>query len=163
MPPLDLPRYFLKKEDYDKAADYYKEAIEVETDPEKKADYLYQLAYITNTKMQDPKTARTLANQAIELNPAWGDPYILIGDVYASSKSCFEDDFEQSTIYWAAVDKFQKAKAVDSEVSEKASERIETYSKYFPDAETIFFYSLKEGDNYTVGCWINENTKVRSR
>jgi hypothetical protein len=97
------------------------------------------------------------------LNPAWGDPYILIGDAYARSKNCFENEFEKTTIYWAAVDKFMKAKTVDPETEEKANERIDTYPKYFPDVETIFFYSLQEGDSYTVGCWINETTKVRSR
>ena len=158
-----LAKLFLSKEEYDKAVSYYQEAIGAEEDPVKKGDYLYQLAYITNTQLDQPEKARNLALQAIKLKPDWGDPYILIGDAYAGSKDCFTDEFEKTTIYWAAVDQFSKAKAVDAEVAEKANERISTYAKYFPDIETIFFYSLKEGDNYTVGCWINETTKVRAR
>jgi len=158
-----LAKLFLSKEEYDKAIAYYKEAISAETDPVKKGNYYYQLAYITNTELNQPEKARTLALEAIKLKPDWGEPYILIGDAYAGSKDCFTDEFEKTTIYWVAVDQFSKAKSVDAEVAEKANERISTYKKYFPDIETIFFYSLKEGDNYKVGCWINETTKVRAR
>ena len=152
-----------RREQYSKAIDYYQKAIGSEEDPLKKADYYYQLAFIVNAKLNQPEKARSYAQQAIKLKPAWGDPYILIGDAYAGSKDCFEDEFEKTTIYWAAVDKFMQAKAVDASAAEKAHERIDTYSQYFPDVETIFFYSLQEGDSYTVGCWINETTKVRSR
>jgi tetratricopeptide (TPR) repeat protein len=158
-----LAKLFVSQEEYSKAITYYQEAIDREEDPAKKADYLYQLGFITNAHLNQPQKARTYALEAIKLKPDWGEPYILIGDVYAGSKDCFSDEFEQTTIYWAAVDKFSKAKSIDTAVAEKANERISTYEKYFPDIETIFFYSLKEGDDYTVGCWINETTKVRAR
>jgi tetratricopeptide (TPR) repeat protein len=158
-----LAKLFLTKEQYTKSMGYYQEAIKSEKDPLKKAEYYYQLAYIIYAKMNQPEQARSYALEAIKLKPDWGDPYILIGDAYAGSKDCFDDEFEKTTIYWAAVDKFAKAKAVDPSVADKANERISTYSRYFPDVETIFFYSLKEGDPYTVGCWINETTTVRPR
>ncbi len=158
-----LAKLFLTKEQYNKAIVYYIEAIGSEEDPIKKGEYLYQLGYITYFKMNQPQKAREYALQAIKLKAGWGDPYILIGDTYVGSKDCFEDEFEKATIYWAGVDKFIRAKAVDPSTGKKAEERISTYSKYFPNVETIFFYSLKDGDSYTVGCWINETTKVRSR
>jgi tetratricopeptide (TPR) repeat protein len=158
-----LAKLFLAKEQYTKAMDYYQEAIDSEEDPLKRADYYYQLAFIINARMNQPEKARSYAQEAIKLRPDWGEPYILIGDAYAASKDCFDDEFEKTTIYWVAVDKFLKAKSVDSSVAEKADERIATYSRYFPDVETIFFYSLAEGDSYNVGCWINETTKVRAR
>jgi hypothetical protein len=158
-----LAKLFLGKEEYEKAIAYYKEAIDREDDPSKKAGYLYQLGYITNAHLKQPQRARTYALEAIELKPNWGDPYILIGDAYAGSKDCFIDEFEKTTVYWAAVDQFSKAMSVDAAIADKANERISTYENYFPDIETIFFYSLKEGDDYTVGCWINETTKVRAR
>jgi tetratricopeptide (TPR) repeat protein len=158
-----LAKLFLTKEEYSKASDYFMEAINNELDESKKGEYYFQLGYITNAQLNQPQKARTYALEAIKLRPDWGEPYILIGDAYAGSKDCFTDEFEKTTIYWAAVDKFSKAKAVDVGVEEKANERISTYQKYYPDIETIFFYSLKEGDSYTVGCWINETTKVRAR
>ncbi len=158
-----LAKLFVTKEQYSNAIGYYQEAIRSEKEPLKKADYYYQLAFVTNTKMNQPEKARSYALEAIKLRPDWGDPYILIGDAYAGSKNCFEDEFEKTTVYWVAVDKFARARAVDPSIAERANERINTYSQYFPDVETIFFYSLKEGDSYTVGCWINETTKVRPR
>ncbi len=158
-----LAKLFVTKKEYDKATGYYREAIDNEEDPVKKSEYYYQLAYITNTEMDQPRKARDYALEALKLRPDWGDPYILIGDAYAAAKDCFEDDFEKTTIYWAAVDKYNQAKSVDDSVTDKANERINTYRKYFPDVETIFFYSLNEGDSYTVGCWINEKTEVRAR
>ncbi|KPK83649.1 MAG: hypothetical protein AMS27_12275 [Bacteroides sp. SM23_62_1] len=160
---FSLAKLFVTKDQFIKAAGYYLEAIEKETDPHKKAEYYYQLGVITNSKLADPQAAKNYAVEALNLRPNWGEPYILIGDAYVASKDCFNDDFEKTTVYWVAVDKFIKAKTVDTTVIDKANERIQTYSLYFPDVETTFFYSLKEGDSYTVGCWINETTTVRSR
>jgi tetratricopeptide (TPR) repeat protein len=160
---FNLAKIFVTKENYNKAAAYYKEAIEKEKDPLNRAEYYYQLGWITFAKLEDLQAARKYALQAIDLRPGWGEPFILIGDAYAASRDCFTDDFEKRTVYWAAVDKFVQAKSIDPSVSEKVNERIQIYSSYFPDVETIFFYSLKDGDPYTVGCWINEKTIVRSR
>ena len=116
------------------------------------------------TKYDDFQLARNHARKAIELTSDWGEPYILIGNLYASSsKMCGENEFEKSTIFWAAVDKFEQAKAIDSEVNGEATELIRKYSQYFPNAEDAFFYGFEDGQPYTIGCWINENTKVRTR
>ena len=160
---FSLAKLFVTVNQFTKAAGYYLEAIEKETEPDKKAEYYYQLGVITNSKLNDPQTAKKYALEALYYRPDWGEAYILIGDSYVACKNCFDDDFEKTTVYWAAVDKFIKAKNVDSTVTEKANERIATYSMYFPDVETTFFYSLEEGDPYTVGSWINEKTTVRSR
>jgi hypothetical protein len=53
--------------------------------------------------------------------------------------------FERTTILRAAVDKFITAKNMDTPVTEKANQRIDIYSKYFPDIETVFFYGLQKG------------------
>ncbi len=160
---FSLARLFVSREDFNKAVKYYHEAIEKEEDNNLKADYYYQLGVVTNTKMKQPQQAREYALKAISNRPGWGEPYILIGDAYAASKDCFNDDFEKSTIYWAAVDKFITAKNLDTTVADKAGDRINTYSQYFPDVESVFFQGFQEGDSYTVGCWINETTKVRTK
>ena len=66
-------------------------------------------------------------------------------------------------IFWAAVDQFIKAKQLDPEQSQKANDLINQYSEYFPINEDVFMYTLKDGEDYKVGGWINETTKVRSR
>jgi len=160
----NLSKLFYKKEDIDKAAEYYEEAISREEDLILKAKYQYELGLISFSKYDDYNKARTLARNAIDNNPEWGEPYILIGNLYASSSSrCGENEFEKTTIFWVAVDKFIKAKSVDPEVSTEATELINKYTQYFPNAEDAFFYGLENGQPYSVGCWINENTTVRTR
>ena len=92
-----------------------------------------------------------------------GKAFILIGDMYAASaKDCGDNDLTNKVAYWVAVDKYYKAKSVDPSVAELANTKINTFSQYFPALETIFFYDLKKGDTYTVECWINETTTVRT-
>jgi tetratricopeptide (TPR) repeat protein len=107
-------------------------------------------------------TARTYALKAISLNPNDGQSYIMIGDMYAeSARDCGDNELTQRAPYWAAVDKYIKAKQVDPSVAEDAEKRISSYSVYFPSAQTVFFYALQEGGTYKVECWINEETRIR--
>jgi tetratricopeptide (TPR) repeat protein len=160
----NLAKLFFKKEDFTKSVTYYREAIGSEADAELKAKYQYELGLIQFTKYDDFEGARTLALSAIENKSAWGQPYILIGNLYASSSNrCGENEFEKSTVFWAAVDKFIQAKTVDPSVGDEASELINKYSQYFPNVEDAFFYGFENGQSYTVGCWINERTTVRAR
>ncbi len=160
----NLAKLFFKKQDFDKSVSYYKEAIGIEEDLIKKAKYQYELGLITYTKYNDFIEARTLARNAIKNNPEWGQPYMLIGNLYASSsKICGDNEFEKTTIFWAAVDKYKQAKSVDESINGAATEQIIKYSQYFPNVEDAFFYGFADGEPYTVGCWINEKTTVRSR
>jgi len=160
---VELAKLSNKNEKLEDATRYYKQAIELETDELKKAKYYLELGDVTR-RLGNYSQARTYALNSIELDPTNGYPYLLIGNIYAaSSKSCGEEDFEQKAVYWAAVDKFIKAKTIDSDLTDEANKYIETYRQHFPGNETIFFQGYKEGDSYTVGCWINETTTVRSR
>jgi tetratricopeptide (TPR) repeat protein len=108
-------------------------------------------------------SSRTYALKSAALDPHDGDPYLVIGDLYAeSAKECGDNDLTSRIAYWVAVDKYYKAKQVDPALADEADKRIAAYSVYFPTASTIFFYALKEGDTYKVECWINEETKIRA-
>ncbi len=158
-----LARMYLKTHDLDKAVDFYNEAINLEEDPAQKGTYSYQLGLIQFNQGKLAE-ARSSARKAIELRPAWGDPYILIGNLYAqSAKSFGKDEFEHKTAYWAAVDQYIKAKSADASCADKANEMIKLYSQYFPGTEEIFFQGLTVGANYTVGGWIGTTTKVRAK
>ncbi len=157
-----LARMYLKSQDLDKAIEFYNQAIELEEDPTAKGTYYYQLGLIkfNQSKYAEAKAA---ALQAIELRKDWGDPYILIGNLYATSaKTIGTKEFEHATAYWAAVDMFYKAKSVDPSTADKANELIGIYTKHFPGTEDIFFNGLKVGDSYKVGGWIGVTTKVRA-
>jgi tetratricopeptide (TPR) repeat protein len=143
------------------ATTYYKQAIELEADIMQKAKYYIELGEVTR-RIGDYPLSRTYALNCLELNPNNGYAYLLIGNLYAATKDCGEDDFEQKAVYWAAVDKFKKAKAVNPELTEDANKYIEAYEARFPRNENIFMYGHKLGGTYTVGCWINEKTIVRA-
>ena len=158
-----IAKRFLQKEDYDKAIEYYNYAIEIEEDPMSKAEYYYSLGQITYSIKADYKKARDYAIQAIQLNPDYGGAFLLKGNCYAASyKSFSKNDFENSTVFWVAVDNFKKAKKVDPDLAIRANELINKYSQYFPPIDQIFFRELKEGDSYTVGGWINERTIIKA-
>ncbi|MCD4734701.1 MAG: tetratricopeptide repeat protein [Bacteroidales bacterium] len=157
-----MGKMYIKKEDYSSAASYLKEATSLFEDPEDKADAHFLLA---NVYFQQKKysAARGECYNVIKIRPNDGKSYMLIGDLYASSaNSCGDDEIAKKSPYWAAVDKYQKARNVDSEVASEARKRINTYSQHFPLKERLFFFDLQNGDSYKVECWINENTTIRS-
>ena len=158
-----LARMHLEAENTEKAMNYFREAIKLEEQDEQKAEYYYQLGLL-HLSEENLRDARTNAQKAIELRPDWGQPYLLIGRAYAASpESISNDEFKQKTAYWVAVDKFQKAKSVDSEVEDEANQLINTYRRHFPAKDQIFFQGYEVGGSYTVGGWINETTTVRSK
>lgn len=159
-----LAWYYIRKEKFEAAVSYLKKSIELEKDTDKQAHYYYQLALICNTKMKLQEDAVNYAQNAINLLPSWGEPYFVIANAYIlGSKECFEGAFERESVYWVATDKCIKAKNIDKTVEEKANGLIADFVRFFPNNEEIFFRSLQEGNEYTVGCWINEKTIVRVR
>lgn len=159
----ELARVYVAKRDYQNSEQYYKQAIELEENKEQKSRFLVEYAGVVFNEFGKPQQARSLALEAIEHNPNIGHAYILIGNIYANEKNCFSDDFQKKTVYWAAVDKFIKAKQVDPSVASDCDRLIEVYSQYFPAQSDIFFHDLNPNQRYTVGCWINESTTVRAR
>jgi tetratricopeptide (TPR) repeat protein len=161
---FNMARLFVKRNDFNKAKEYYKHAISAETDKELLSKYYYELGAFTFAKESDFQKAREYGRKAVENNPGSGRALILIGDVYAHySKNYGESDFDHVTLYWLAVDYYEKAKRVDPEVFAAANEKINTYRRYFPDKENLFFQGFQEGQSYKIGSWINETTKVRGR
>jgi len=149
-----------KKSNYKLALEYYQQALNLETVENKKADYYFGMAACYNS-MNNKLKARELALRAIEFRPSWGEPYLLIGQMYADSKDECSSIKLPGSIYWAAVDKFLQAKIIDPSVTERANSLILTYSRYFPNKEVAFFENVHEGTTFSVGCWINETTQAR--
>ncbi len=155
---------YLRKEEYETAAEYLQKAIEIGQQSDELADMYYELATITYSRFKNYQKSRALSLKAIEARPNWGKPYLLIGQIYIAARTeVFSDPWDQATVFWVAVDKFIKAKSVDPEVNDEANNLINTYSDYFPNNEMVFFRTLRDGDSYTVAGWINETTKVRSK
>lgn len=155
-----IGKRYLVDQEYGKATSYLLEATKSDNTVQAEQSYKY-LAQIM-LKESNFEQGRIYANRAIALDKTDGEPYMIIGYLYASSgKVCNENPLHSKAVLWAAVDKFQKAKEVDPEQAAKANEMIREYSKMFPTSEDAFFYNVFEGDTYHVGCWINEDTKAR--
>ena len=147
--------------DYSGAIAKYKDAINAESDPEKQASYWFSVASIQFRKMKQYSTARSSALKAANLKSGWGRPYMLIGDMYASSARKCGDSWNQRLAILAAIDKYQYARSLDSEVASDASERISKYSASLPEKEEGFMRGVKNGQKAKVGCWIGESVTVR--
>lgn len=153
---------YLKKEKYNESINFLQEAVEKENVDTLKANYLLDIGIIYCNKLKQYQQARNIAYEAIKLRPNWGKPYILIGDAYANSSATFGgNQFENATVYWAAVDKYYKAKSIDPESDKIATQKINYYANYFPGKEDTFMQGYSDGAAYKVGGWINENTTVR--
>jgi tetratricopeptide (TPR) repeat protein len=153
----------LKAENIDKALEYFLQAVNLSENDDQKGLYLNYVASIYYTR-QNYQQTRAYALRAIDARPNWGAPYILIGKSYAfSANSIGKDDFSQKAVYWVAVDKFMRAKAVDPACSEEANGLIRTYSAHFPPSDEIFMQGFKVGESYTVEGWINEKTTIREK
>ena len=155
-----IGKMLMKNQQYGEAIDYLKEGENLEDSDDRADSYLYIAECFRNLKSY--ASARTYALKSANERPNDGNPYIMIGDMYAASKNCGSTDLEKKAVYWVAVDKYYKAKQVDPEIAEIANDRIRSYSIYFPPKEDIFFHNLNEGEEYLVECWINEKTKVRA-
>jgi tetratricopeptide (TPR) repeat protein len=128
-----------------------------------RAFLLLARAYLQEHRYREGREA---ALKALEINPNEGLAYILIGTMYASSaRSCGGDDPQvgQRAPFWAAVDKFVRAREVDPNRTAQANDLINVYRGQFPTGDDLFFQGISEGSTFRVGCWIQENTIVRSR
>lgn len=148
------------KGEYARSGEYFKQAIQLENNNEIKATFYLGLAKC-QYKLNKKPGAREDALKAAELKPNWGEPYLIIGQMYAESVDDCSDLCLPKAVYWAAADMFNKAKSVDPSVVDQANKFIVTYSGYFPNKENAFFCGVNEGDTYTIKCWINETTKAR--
>ncbi len=152
--------YAAKNQD-SKALEYYKQALELETDNMAKASIYYKMSVIANSS-----TAVSYANRALSLNPRLGAAYLVIANKYAeSANSCSSGaefpDLEKWKIYWLAYDMCMKAKAADPSIASQANNNAASYKSGFPDVEALFGYNVSEGSVQTVGCWINASTTAK--
>jgi tetratricopeptide (TPR) repeat protein len=148
------------KKNYSTAIRYYTIATSRDTLSDRKGETFYKIAGC-HQSLGNSEASRNFALKAASSKSGWGDPYILIGDLYANTKGCGTNEFEVKTVYWAAIDKYMQAITIDPSVSEKANKRINTYKDFAPDKTLTFTYGFLEKPNVEVGCWIKESATIR--
>ena len=157
-----VARVLEKNGDKKGAEEMMAKAFELETDPLKKANFKLKFAQNAKKKGQKSK-ARQYAREAIQLNPNFGKAYLFIADLYAkSANDCGKGEFQIRMTFVAAYNKAKRAAAVDPSIGVTAGKFIRNYKANAPSRKVIFTEGVKEGDPYTVKCWINEKVKVMS-
>ena len=160
---VGMAKQAVKQKDFDTALKYFEEAANLESDPATKSDDFYSMALLSFEQNGYSK-ARSYCQKALEINPNYGAAYLLIGKMYASTaKSVYPGDGVLArAVYYAALDKFEKAKQVDPSVTDEANSLISSYRAHLPSTEEIFMHpDLEKGKAFVIGGWIGERTTVR--
>lgn len=131
---------------------------------EKQATYQMLVAKIYYRDLRSFSKARSWAREAANSDPSSGEPYLLIGTLYASSGPLCGPGtgFSSQVVTWPAIDKWQQAKRIDPSLAAKANKLINQYRQYMPSKGDVFQRGLKIGDTFQVECWIQESTKIRT-
>jgi tetratricopeptide (TPR) repeat protein len=158
-----IGKAYYRRKDYGQSNKYFKEVADGTEDKDMLFES-YQFLGAGMLSLGQAQSAKSYALKMLEINAQSGDAYLIIGNAYVKGrKDCGGDECKSRAVYWAAVDKFSKAKAVDPGVAEKAQQYINSYVGQFPKKEDCFFYGLTDGQSYTLDCWIGETTTVRTR
>lgn len=149
---------------YSDAVSKFDTYVQKQTDPAKKFKYGMLIAKIYYRDIKNFPQARKYALAAAESMPSNGEPYMLIGKLYASSGPLCGPGrgWDSQVVTWPAIDMFKKAKHVDPSMAAEANQWIGQYQQYMPKKEDIFQRRIKAGTTYKVGCWIQRNTTVRT-
>jgi len=146
--------------DYSKSITYFKEAISLESNNVEKSKLQMKIA-ATYNKLGNYSEARAASQAALNYNSSNSAAYIMIAHLYAQYSTLIDDDpVIQKTAYWAAVDKLERAKAVDPSCTSDVNKMINSYKANFPPKSELFMRNIT-GDSYTVPGWINEKTAIR--
>ena len=154
----------LESGDFENAIDKFAEAAEETDNMDRKAQLYLLIAKIYYGSLKRFPLARQFARKAAEAKPNWGEPHLLIGKLYASSGPLCGPGtgWDSQIVVWPAIDEWQKAKRIDPEAASEANSLINRYNQYMPTKGDIFQRTLNEGDSFTVGCWIQQNTTIRA-
>lgn len=168
----DLAELSKGNANYSDAAKYFKQALDrASSDEQKKMAYL-DLAD-ANINLEQLSTAKKYVQQALEIDPNYGNSYIKMATIYgAAVQQCTADrklEAQDKVVYWLVIDYLNKAKQVDPSVSSTVNRQLSTYEGVTPNSEDKFFtLSLENGkkvkvDGSLMKCysWINETTTVR--
>lgn len=155
----------LREGQYKESIDCLEKAIETMSSDSDKATYKLIIAKIYYAHLKNYSKARRYAREAAKLRSGWGEPYILIGTLYASSGPLCGPGtgWDSQRVVWPAIDKWEKARSIDSSVRSEATKLINQYAQYMPSTGDIFQRGLKEGQSYQVPCWIQETTTIRAK
>ncbi len=142
-----LAQGFQEKGNLEKAVNYLREALKVESDVQSRENLLQQLG-VVELAANHLGAAVEAAQQLREMNPNSGYSYFILAQCYAAS-GCVE-------AYWAAYDTMKKAEElfVEANLKQMATTLAAAYAARWPLAndERFFMEGIKAGDSFTITC-----------
>lgn len=138
------------------AENYFQEALTLAPTASDKADVYNYLGALA-TKRGDRPQARSMFKEAIRMDPARKESFDRIGDLYYNSfKQCSNEKSmaDDRMVYLLAYDYYERA---------GDQEKMHLAMKAFPSREEIFLMNYSAGQKVHVGCWIDEDTIIRTR
>jgi tetratricopeptide (TPR) repeat protein len=152
----NLGKIYLSRDNYEKGAQYLKEAQELCTEGTEKGEILLlrgQLEAVKGSK----STARDLYRQAVQADASLQkEVWEKTGDLILTSfESCkqLKSKVEDRLVFLLAYDYYSKA---------GASKKMAQAKENFPSKEEIFTEGIESGSSKTVSCW-GESTTIRTR
>jgi tetratricopeptide (TPR) repeat protein len=173
--PTSANTFRLAKTDFDngfytKAIGYFNEVLNLTNDTDTLKDVNIKLAEAYKNTNQF-SNARKHAREASKLDSKWGQPYILISEIYAaavSDCSAGEVDRTDKAVYWLVLDYLDKAKSVDPSTASLVSRRYKSYTPVMPSVEDKFYQGWEKGVSFKIDSslkdcygWIGETTTIR--
>lgn len=161
----------LSEGNYTEAIDYLNEAMELAESDDQRKEIALEISE-SYQQLDEFEQARSYANEALSIDENYGEAYMKIATIYASTISeCTGGDTlerEDRAVYWLVLDYLDKAKAADSSLTSNANNRAESYAGAMPSSEDKFFSDWEEGDSFEINgelsscySWVNETTTVR--
>lgn len=144
----------LKQKKFEEAIKFYRQAAELETNPQAKAKIYYTLA--TGLLYSDKAKSKESLNKAVLSDPKMGSAYLFLAELYANaSKDCGKTDIEKKAINYLAIQTAKKASTAEPTLKGAADKMVERLTpKSFSQAEIN--KEKMNGKSLTIGCWINE-------
>ncbi len=147
---------FGAEKEYEKSKEYFIKAAELTEDNTDKGKALKQVAS-TERINGNYSEARKYALEAVEVDPTLKEEmYVLLGDMVMASTQCDQKESQVTdrARYIAAFEYYATAGDAAKMAQAKAQ---------FPTIGDIFTENKNEGDNISVGCWIQKTVKLQRR
>ena len=148
-----------QRKDNAAAAKYYEQSIELETDPNEKAEAYFKFAMNLKRKGSYGK-AKGYFRKALDIKPSLGVAYLQIASMIANSaNNCGTDEFSKRAVYWLAANYANRAARVDPSLKSNASKAAASYNGRAPSKADVFTKGMS-GKSISIGCWIGQSVKV---
>lgn len=145
--------------DMPKAIEYFSQAADLQSDPNKKAELYYMLASSYGNKNKE--MAKESIKKSLLAKPSMGKAYIYLSQLYANSeKECGANAFEKKAIYWLASQTAKQAGIVEAALKKSADDIAAEFNKKAPSKDEVAKAGKKAGETITFSCWIDEMISI---